>query len=488
MSLSSQFDPFYRHEGIEFEHHGAGWGSDEDEGDISISGGFGSDVPTTHGTIHLPGNKRIMVEGRWNKLQAADPEHPQRAARPWEDFRFHALAEIEDDYDAPLMDIGVMHAPGRPTPERPEGGGMVLSGRPVGVHLPETLGTPAGYYPVEPPHSKVHTEGAWHGADQAGVGPGRIGGKYKEVRRWAQDPGGEPQGPRGGHEFGTTITEQVRQEDLVSYRRGDRGLAQQSVGVRPIEQLTDPRGVATLASTTGDFYDFFTAELDRYMHHLRGGSDEDYFKRGTHGQDMPGDRGGRTADHPWEQPTSPYRKPSGDLGENPGIPPEASSEERGLLTEAEGPDDFDGAVLKHGDLALVAEEMRDTMPQWVLEERLLGEINKRTTLVGDEFKQRDWWQGGGNLKEGMVAPGVTLEAVTKSGDHLELARRGQHIVRERKRRANESPEQREEQLVKRKKSDVKRSANRTPEQREEYLASERKRNAKRRAAKKGETT
>jgi hypothetical protein len=314
MSLSSQFDPFHEYEGIEFEHHGAGWRSDpdrfEDVPGGGVPSGFGAfgDVPFTHGMIHLPGGKRIAVEGTWNKLQtpAAGAQPGQSTVqqhggveqafgprevpeRTWDDFRFHALAEVEDAYDAPLMDIGVQSVVGPAgAPERPEGGGTLLSRKPVGVHLPEGVGTPAGYYPVEvgPTHSKVHTEGWWRELDHPGFPPGVVNRDIKEVRRWAQDPGGESQGP-GAPEFGTTVTEQVRRGNLQGYRRGSRRLAQQSVGVSPLEQLTDPAGPATLSSTTGDFYDFYTAELDRYMHHLRGGSGDDYFERGTHGQDMP---------------------------------------------------------------------------------------------------------------------------------------------------------------------------------------------------------
>lgn len=151
-----------------------------------------------------------------------------------------------------------------------------------------------------------------------------------------------------------------------------------------------------------------------------------YFEEGTHGQDMERPRKGGE----WNtqsKPVAQYRPK-----EDTGFAPETSPEERGLLTEAEGPDDFDAAVLKHGDLELVAEEMRDTMPQWVLEERLLGEINKRTTLVGDEFKKRGWWKGsplpddrvvGPNEGRG-VAPGVILDDVVKSGDHLAITNRG----------------------------------------------------------------
>jgi hypothetical protein len=218
-----------------------------------------------------------------------------------------------------------------------------------------------------------------------------------------------------------------------------------------------------------------------------------YFEEGTHGQEVP--PGKYTYSTPTD-PTPQYRGPDGHLGENPGIPPYASSKERGLLTKAEGPDDFDAAVLKHGDLALVAEEMRDTMPQWVLEERLLGEITKRTTLVGDEAKKMGWWKGsplpddrvvGPNEGRG-VAPGVILDDVTKSGDHLALARRGQRRVRERvnqqKRRDNRTPEQREVHLASERERDNARWRPRTPEQRERRNARDRKRSA----AKREETT
>jgi hypothetical protein len=68
--------------------------------------------------------------------------------------------------------------------------------------------------------------------------------------------------------------------------------------------------MGTLSSTTSDLYDFYTAELDRYMHHLRGDSGDDYFERGTHGQDMP---------EPDEEPTDEEptaEEPTDDLLES----------------------------------------------------------------------------------------------------------------------------------------------------------------------------
>tara|TARA_Y100001951_G_C11288115_1_gene270190 strand:- start:1168 stop:2124 length:957 start_codon:yes stop_codon:yes gene_type:complete len=104
----------------------------------------------------------------------------------------------------------------------------------------------------------------------------------KKVERWAQDPGGEPQGP-GAPEFGTHTTDWVRENDLLNYRRGSRALAARSKAVTPIEQLTSPEGVSTLSSATGKGFDYYTRELARYMEHLRGG-DDSYFGQGTQGQ------------------------------------------------------------------------------------------------------------------------------------------------------------------------------------------------------------
>ncbi len=318
MSLSSQFDPFHVYEDIELEHYGGGndlgWQFPQDSDTLPY--------PTTHGMIHLPGGKRISVRGMWSGHQA--PDARVGGLRPWEDFRFTAMAETGEDEtrSVPLMDIGVMLDPNF-TPERPEDPtgsrvAMGMASRPVGVDLPAFGSDPAGYYPVEPPHSKVHTEGMWRigrigDDDFEQPGADTLGPRFKEVRRWAQDPGGEPQGP-GAPEFGTYTTERVAEEDLQSYRRGSRRLGQHRVTVSPLEQVTDSSlsfrasdgsGVGTLSSTTSDLYDFYTAELDRYMHHLRGDSGDDYFERGTHGQDMP---------EPDEEPTD--EEPTDDLLES----------------------------------------------------------------------------------------------------------------------------------------------------------------------------
>ena len=227
------------------------------------------------------------------------------AGRKWEDFRFHALSEVPatdwEDMSSPFMDLGVMLSPNF-TPERDKGSGasvsLAVAGRPIGVDLPAFGGDPAGYYPVEPPHSKVHTEGFWLGGrrgdldnpDASAVGPpepgaaphrreedrdfpegeqvptnlsfghrapARTGGlaAMKKVERWAQDPGGEPQGP-GGPEFGTHTTDWVREGDLRNYHWGSREVAARSKTVVPMEQLTSPEGVSTRSSATGKGFDY----------------------------------------------------------------------------------------------------------------------------------------------------------------------------------------------------------------------------------------
>jgi hypothetical protein len=162
---------------------------------------------------------------------------------------------------------------------------MGVAGRPVGVDLAGIGVDKPGYYPVDPPHSTVHTEGFWTGPsldpELNRVPENRTG---KQVLRWAQDPGGEPQGP-AMPEFGTTTTDWVKESNLRHYRMGSRQLASRSDTVNPIEQLTSPEGVATLSSSTGDAYEFFAREMDRYMEHLRGG--DEYFEKGTHGQEFP---------------------------------------------------------------------------------------------------------------------------------------------------------------------------------------------------------
>jgi len=321
-NLGNQFyDPFEAYENIEFEHHGKGWTYDEED----------AHAPTTHGSIHIPG-KRIPVSGKWVGLNAPGDAASGSPTRSWEDFRFNALSEIMEtasprsENSAPFMNIGVMTDP-KLTPERGRGSGssysMAIAGRPVGVDLPAFGGNRAGYYPVDPPHSKVHTEGFWLGGRRGNLDPGvgalgpsepgaapyrkdadsdfpdseriptnlpfshrdhaRTGGlaAMKKVERWSQDPGGEPQGP-GNPEFGTHTTDWVRERDLRTYRTGSRQVAARSKAVNPIEQLTSPEGVSTLSSATSGSHDYFTRELDRYMEHLRGG-DDSFFKQGTEG-------------------------------------------------------------------------------------------------------------------------------------------------------------------------------------------------------------
>jgi hypothetical protein len=321
-NLGNQFyDPFEAYENIEFEHHGKGWTYDEED----------AHAPTTHGSIHIPG-KRIPVSGKWVGLNAPGDAASGSPTRSWEDFRFNALSEIMEtasprsENSAPFMNIGVLTDP-KLTPERGRGSGssysMAIAGRPVGVDLPAFGGNRAGYYPVDPPHSKVHTEGFWLGGRRGNLDPGvgalgpsepgaapyrkdadsdfpdseriptnlpfshrdhaRTGGlaAMKKVERWSQDPGGEPQGP-GNPEFGTHTTDWVRERDLRTYRTGSRQVAARSKAVNPIEQLTSPEGVSTLSSATSGSHDYFTRELDRYMEHLRGG-DDSFFKQGTEG-------------------------------------------------------------------------------------------------------------------------------------------------------------------------------------------------------------
>tara|TARA_B110000196_G_C21123670_1_gene654612 strand:+ start:256 stop:1992 length:1737 start_codon:yes stop_codon:yes gene_type:complete len=327
-NLGNQFyDPFEAYENIEFEHHGKGWTYDEED----------AHAPTTHGSIHIPG-KRIPVSGKWVGLNAPGDAASGSPTRSWEDFRFNALSEIMEtasprsENSAPFMNIGVMTDP-KLTPERGRGSGssysMAIAGRPVGVDLPAFGGDPAGHYPVDPPHSKVHTEGFWLGGVGRDVDPEFLGAAgpdpgaalhireedsdfpkgeqtptglpfsplswitpgeragagglsaMKKVERWSQDPGGEPQGP-GNPEFGTHTTDWVRERDLRTYRMGSRQVAARSKAVNPIEQLTSPEGVSTLSSATSGSHDYFTRELDRYMEHLRGG-DDSFFKQGTEG-------------------------------------------------------------------------------------------------------------------------------------------------------------------------------------------------------------
>jgi hypothetical protein len=327
-NLGNQFyDPFEAYENIEFEHHGKGWTYDEED----------AHAPTTHGSIHIPG-KRIPVSGKWVGLNAPGDAASGSPTRSWEDFRFNALSEIMEtasprsENSAPFMNIGVMTDP-KLTPERGRGSGssysMAIAGRPVGVDLPAFGGDPAGHYPVDPPHSKVHTEGFWLGGVGRDVDPEFLGAAgpdpgaalhireedsdfpkgeqtptglpfsplswitpgeragagglsaMKKVERWSQDPGGEPQGP-GNPEFGTHTTDWVRERDLRNYRMGSRQFAARSKAVNPIEQLTSPEGVSTLSSATSGSHDYFTRELDRYMEHLRGG-DDSFFKQGTEG-------------------------------------------------------------------------------------------------------------------------------------------------------------------------------------------------------------
>lgn len=336
-NLGSQFfDPFEDYENIEFEHHGEGWAYDEED----------AHAPITHGSIHIPG-RRIPVRGTWMGLSA--PEGPAnendgrwsgaRPTREWEDFRFHALSEVPntdwEDMSSPFMDLGVMLSPNF-TPERDKGSGasasMAVAGRPIGVDLPAFGGDPAGYYPVEPPHSKVHTEGFWLGGrrgdldlpEAKAVGPpdpgaaphrreedrdfpegeqvptnlsfgyrgpvAHTGGlaAMKKVERWAQDPGGAPlasptlTGTPAAPEFGTHTTDWVRERDLRNYHWGSREVAARSKAVVPMEQLTSPEGVSTLSSATGKGFDYYTREMERYMEHLRG--DDDFFEQGTQGQ------------------------------------------------------------------------------------------------------------------------------------------------------------------------------------------------------------
>ena len=327
-NLGNQFyDPFEAYENIEFEHHGKGWTYDEED----------AHAPTTHGSIHIPG-KRIPVSGKWVGLNAPGDAASGSPTRSWEDFRFNALSEIMEtasprsENSAPFMNIGVMTDP-KLTPERGRGSGssysMAIAGRPVGVDLPAFGGDPAGHYPVDPPHSKVHTEGFWLGGVGRDVDPEFLGAAgpdpgaalhireedsdfpkgeqtptglpfsplswitpgeragagglsaMKKVERWSQDPGGEPQGP-GNPEFGTHTTDWVRERDLRTYRTGSRQVAARSKAVNPIEQLTSPEGVSTLSSATSGSHDYFIRELDRYMEHLRGG--DDFFEQGTQGQ------------------------------------------------------------------------------------------------------------------------------------------------------------------------------------------------------------
>ena len=170
-NLGSQFfDPFEDYENIEFEHHGKGWAYDEEA----------AHAPITHGSIHIPG-KRIPVSGKWVGLNAPGDAASGSPTRSWEDFRFNALSEIMEtasprsENSAPFMNIGVLTDP-KLTPERDKGSGasasMAVAGRPIGVDLPAFGGDPAGYYPVEPPHSKVHTEGFWLGGRRGNLDPG----------------------------------------------------------------------------------------------------------------------------------------------------------------------------------------------------------------------------------------------------------------------------------------------------------------------------
>ena len=258
-----------------------------------------------------------------------------------------------------------------------------------------------------------------------------------------------------------------------------------------------------------------------------------YHEQGTHGQDMP---------DPDETETTPRRQrqvgnPMGRLaenmpvlyedaldrhGEDPGVEPDATPDERGLLlpeppkkrvrdqtsrrgqsselrhvedekiADARAPDAFDIAVQQLGDVTKVAAEMRSQgMEDWVIEERLLRELSTRSLMVTPSHTN--------------YIKGITWEDIESTGDRHKLKER----LKSRRRDANRTPEQRKEYLASERERNARRSANRTPEQRveqretktarererranrtpeqrEEQLVKQRARMAKRRAAKKQE--
>ena len=223
-----------------------------------------------------------------------------------------------------------------------------------------------------------------------------------------------------------------------------------------------------------------------------------YHERGTHGQKVP-DPHGPQSHHKQTRPTQPYEAAKSDQrrgrDSDAGFAPDATPDERGLLqpeptkkrvrdqknrrgqssershredekiADARAPDAFDSAVQQLGDVTKVAAEMRSQgMEDWVIEERLLRELSTRSLILEPQMKET-------------YIEGITWEDIESTGDRHKLKDR----VRDRRRRANWAPEQREAFRVSAKKREAERRTNRTPEQREEYLASERNRDAKRSA-------
>ena len=128
------------------------------------------------------------------------------------------------------------------------------------------------------------------------------------------------------------------------------------------------------------------------------------------------------------------------------------------------PDAFDRAFAELGDVTKVAAEMRSQgVEDWVIEERLLKELSVRSEMVSPLHTN--------------YIKGITWEDIESTGDRHKLKGR----VKDRRRRADMTPEQKETYNAQKREKKAKRKAEETPEQREEYLASERKRDAKRRA-------
>ena len=228
-----------------------------------------------------------------------------------------------------------------------------------------------------------------------------------------------------------------------------------------------PKLVGTIDPETVESADFRDKLLPVEYEEFPDVNAPKYFEEGTHGQDIINQRDYAEARHRADE----------------------VDEARKAIRN---PDAFDRAFAELGDVTKVAAEMRSQgVEDWVIEERLLKELSVRSEMVSPLHTN--------------YIKGITWEDIESTGDRHKLKGR----VKDRRRRANRTPEQRKEYLASERKRNARRSAsaspeqrveqretktaretkrraNRTPEQREEYLASERKRDAKRRAKKKQE--
>ena len=191
-----------------------------------------------------------------------------------------------------------------------------------------------------------------------------------------------------------------------------------------------------------------------------------YHEQGTHGQDMPEKRD--YAEYQREQYANRTDEEKEATREkNRRNVPRAEAEVRHKADEVDearkairNPDAFDSAFAELSDVTKVAAEMRSLgVEDWVIEERLLKELSVRSEMVSPENPN--------------YIKGITWEDIESTGDRHKLEER----VRNRRRRADMTPEQREAKTA----GETKRRANWTSEQREVYRASEKERAAKRRA-------